>query len=226
VTTWRCRGFKLLLKQEEEWNLYECALISQRTGETRVHLICDNYGTGEHAKVRAWLARRPRLHLHVTPTYNSWLNQVERWFELITNQAIRRGSFDFIIDLKRKIASLSTTITRGSEGTAGVCNAVALSAFITRGVMQWLYGCRLPRIPALQYIKRFSVPVEFAALAPITALCVASVWSASRTFTGIAVLRVSYSALVVITRGLLLQGYSRLKAGVTILFPRLEPRGC
>ena len=68
-----------------------------------VHLICDNYGTHKHAKVKAWLARRPRFHLHFTPTYSSWLNQVERWFALITNQAIRRGSFDSVTDLKRKI---------------------------------------------------------------------------------------------------------------------------
>ena len=68
-----------------------------------VHLICDNYGTHKHAKVRAWLAKRPRFHLHFTPTYSSWLNQVERWFALITNQAIRRGSFDSVPDLKRKI---------------------------------------------------------------------------------------------------------------------------
>ncbi len=68
-----------------------------------VHLICDNYGTHKHAKVRAWLARRPRFHLHFTPTYSSWLNQVERWFALITHQAIRRGSFDSVTDLKRKI---------------------------------------------------------------------------------------------------------------------------
>lgn len=69
-----------------------------------VHLICDNYGTHKHARVRAWLARRPRFHLHFTPTYSSWLNQVERWFALITNQAIRRASFDSVTDLKRKIS--------------------------------------------------------------------------------------------------------------------------
>ena len=52
----------------------------------------------------ARLARHaPRFHLHFTPTYSSWLNQVERWFALITNQAIRRGSFDSVPDLKRKI---------------------------------------------------------------------------------------------------------------------------
>ncbi|PWB81817.1 MAG: hypothetical protein C3F08_01130 [Candidatus Methylomirabilota bacterium] len=53
--------------------------------------------------MKAWLARRPRFHLHFTPTYSSSLNQVERWFALITTQAIRRGSFDSVADLKRKV---------------------------------------------------------------------------------------------------------------------------
>lgn len=68
-----------------------------------VHLICDNYSTHKHPKVRAWLARRPRYHVHYTPTYASWLNQVERWFGLITQQAIRRGSFKSVPDLVGRI---------------------------------------------------------------------------------------------------------------------------
>lgn len=68
-----------------------------------VHLIVDNYGTHKHAKVKAWLARRPRFHLHYTPTYASWLNQVERWFGLITQRTIRRGSLRSVTELKRKI---------------------------------------------------------------------------------------------------------------------------
>jgi len=68
-----------------------------------VHLIVDNYGTHKHAKVKTWLARRSRFHLHYTPTYSSWLNQVERWFGLITQRAIRRGSFTSVSDLRRQI---------------------------------------------------------------------------------------------------------------------------
>jgi len=49
------------------------------------------------------LAQRPRFHLHYTPTYSSWLNQVERWFGLITQRAIRRGSFSTVKDLVQKI---------------------------------------------------------------------------------------------------------------------------
>ena len=70
-----------------------------------VHLIVDNYSTHKHRKVRTWLAQRPRYHVHCTPTYSSWLNQVERWFALITQRAIRRGSFGSVKDLVEKIDS-------------------------------------------------------------------------------------------------------------------------
>lgn len=68
-----------------------------------VHLVADNYATHKHPRVRAWFARHPRFHIHFTPTYASWLNQVERWFALITQQAIRRGSFRSVRDLIRNI---------------------------------------------------------------------------------------------------------------------------
>jgi len=68
-----------------------------------IHLVVDNYATHKHPKVRAWLARRPRWHIHFTPTYASWLNQVERFFALITQRAIRRGSFVSTADLVKKI---------------------------------------------------------------------------------------------------------------------------
>jgi len=58
-----------------------------------VHLILDNYATHKSATVSKWLVRRPHWHLHFTPTHASWLNQVERFFSLITNEAIRRGNF-------------------------------------------------------------------------------------------------------------------------------------
>jgi putative transposase len=68
-----------------------------------IHLVADNYGTHKHPKVKTWLARRARYHIHYTPTYASWLNQVERWFGLITQQAIRRGSFRSVSELVQKI---------------------------------------------------------------------------------------------------------------------------
>jgi putative transposase len=61
--------------------------------ELDVHCIADNYASHKHPRVRAWLAERPRWHMHFVPTYSSWLNQVERVFSIITTRAIRRGSF-------------------------------------------------------------------------------------------------------------------------------------
>ena len=65
--------------------------------ELDVHLIVDNYCTHKHAKVRSWLAQRSRFHVHYTPTYASWLNQVERWFGIITQRSFRRGSFSSVV---------------------------------------------------------------------------------------------------------------------------------
>jgi len=68
-----------------------------------LHLILDNYATHNTPAVRAWLARRPRFQLHFTPTGASWLNQVERFFGLITEQRIRRGSFRSVAELAEAI---------------------------------------------------------------------------------------------------------------------------
>ena len=68
-----------------------------------LHLIADNYATHKHPKVKAWLARHPRYHMHFTPTSASWLNQVERFFGLITQQRIRRGVFHSVEQLEAAI---------------------------------------------------------------------------------------------------------------------------
>ena len=68
-----------------------------------VHIVMDNLATHKHPRVRLWLAKRPRYHVHFTPTYSSWLNQVEIWFSLISRKAIRRGSFRSTKELISKI---------------------------------------------------------------------------------------------------------------------------
>jgi len=68
-----------------------------------IHLIIDNYCTHQHPKVKRWLAAHPRYHVHFTPTYSSWLNQVEIWFNIVTQQAIRRGTFRSVRQLRAKI---------------------------------------------------------------------------------------------------------------------------
>ena len=77
--------------------------LARRYPRRNLHLLCDNYGTHKHPAARQWLAAHARFHLHFTPTSASWLNLVERWFALITGQAIRRGSFDSVRRLERAI---------------------------------------------------------------------------------------------------------------------------
>jgi transposase len=66
---------------------------AQTPPELDLHLIVDNYGTHKHPRVKSWLRRHPRFHLHFIPTSSSWLNLVERWFRELTDKRIRRGSF-------------------------------------------------------------------------------------------------------------------------------------
>jgi transposase len=68
-----------------------------------IHLVMDNYGTHKMPKVKRWFARHPRYHLHFTPTSASWLNQVERFFGLITERRIRRGTFGSVRELESAI---------------------------------------------------------------------------------------------------------------------------
>jgi transposase len=71
--------------------------------ELDVHIIADNYGTHKTALIRKWFAKRPRFHLHFTPTYGSWINLVERWFAELTNKRIRRGVFRSVKELEAAI---------------------------------------------------------------------------------------------------------------------------
>ncbi len=71
--------------------------------EGEVHLVLDNYATHKTPAIRRWFARRPRYHLHFTPTHASWLNLIERWFGLLTERQIRRGSHTSVGQLKTAI---------------------------------------------------------------------------------------------------------------------------
>ncbi|QMV12088.1 IS630 family transposase [Streptomyces lincolnensis] len=69
-----------------------------------VHLVCDNYATHNTAEIRTWLRKHPRFHVHFTPTGSSWMNQVERWFGLLTDKLIRRGVHTSVKALEDDIA--------------------------------------------------------------------------------------------------------------------------
>ena len=68
-----------------------------------IHLICDNYGTHKTPAIRSWFAKHARYHVHFTPTSASWLNQVERWFALLSTRAIKRGTHRSTIALEKAI---------------------------------------------------------------------------------------------------------------------------
>ena len=68
-----------------------------------VHIIMDNDSTHKTALIRNWFAKRPRFHVHFTPTYGSWLSLVERWFAELTMKQIRRGTFRSVPQLKAGI---------------------------------------------------------------------------------------------------------------------------
>lgn len=86
-------------------------LEQQVPPDLELHLILDNYSTHKSAAVQRWLkpAKRRRFHFHFTPTSSSWLNQVERWFGLITENMIRRGTFHSVEELERAIYAWLTT---------------------------------------------------------------------------------------------------------------------
>jgi len=83
--------------------LHFLKLVAKAHPRRKLHVVCDNYATHKHPNILAWLAKNPRVTLHFTPTSGSWLNMVEIFFGIITRQAIRRGTFDSVRDLKDAI---------------------------------------------------------------------------------------------------------------------------
>jgi len=106
-----------------------------------IHLVVDNYATHKHAKVRKWLAARPHYHIHYTPTYSSWLNQVEIWFNIITQKAIRRGTFRSVKDLKDKIQLFVDNYNPSSKPFMWTATADSILAKIER-LCQRISGTR------------------------------------------------------------------------------------
>lgn len=88
--------------RHQEW-LDFLKTIDETFPDVTLQIICDNDSTHKHAKVKRWLAQRPRIHVHFTPTRSSWLNIVERWFRELTEKCIRRGSFHRVEQLEATI---------------------------------------------------------------------------------------------------------------------------
>jgi transposase len=78
-------------------------LEDQVDADLEIHVVLDNLSTHKAPPVHRWMLRNPRFHLHFTPTYASWLNLVERFFGLLTEQALKRGSHSSIPRLRAAI---------------------------------------------------------------------------------------------------------------------------
>jgi transposase len=86
-----------------EFRKFLDTIDTQVPAALEVHLVLDNYATHKTATIHRWLAKRPRFHLHFTPTSSSWLNLVERWFALLTDRQIRRASHRSTLALENSI---------------------------------------------------------------------------------------------------------------------------
>lgn len=107
--------------------------------ELEIHLVVDNYATHKHEKVRRWLAARPRYHIHYTPTSASWLNQVEIWFNIITQRAIRRGTFRKVKELIARIEDFVRRYNADCQPFAWIATADSILQKVNR-LCQYISG--------------------------------------------------------------------------------------
>jgi transposase len=103
VATGKVIGQCMGRHRHQEWLKFLRRIDAETPKFLDIHLIADNYATHKHPKVQAWLKRHPRFHMHFTPTSASWLNQVERFFGLITEDRIRCGVFKSVAELEAAI---------------------------------------------------------------------------------------------------------------------------
>ena len=83
-------------------------IVSTQRRDREIHIIADNLSAHKTAKVVAFLEAHPNVQLHYTPTYASWLNQVELWFAKVKRDLLTRGIFTSVTDLARKLRRFIT----------------------------------------------------------------------------------------------------------------------
>jgi len=91
--------------RHQEWIKFLRQIDEETPPDLDLHIIVDNYATHKHPRVKAWLKRHPRFHVHFIPTSSSWLNMIERWFREITQKRLRRGTFRSVSELIEAIQS-------------------------------------------------------------------------------------------------------------------------
>lgn len=118
--------------RHQEWLKFLKKIDRETPPELDLHLIVDNYATHKHPKVKAWLARHKRFHIHFTPTSSSWLNVIERWFRDLTEQRIRRGVFKSVADLQAAIQDYIDNHNQNPKSFQWTAKAEDILAKVTR----------------------------------------------------------------------------------------------
>jgi len=133
VATGEVIGQCMKRHRHQEWLRFLRAIDRAVPRPLDVHLIADNYATHKHPKVKAWLAKHPRFHMHFTPTSASWLNQVERFFGLITEERIRRGVFHSVAELEAAIHDYLEHHNANPQPFVWTASAVHILEKVARG---------------------------------------------------------------------------------------------
>ena len=104
--------------RHQEWIRFLEKIDASTDPALDLHLVADNYATHKHPKVKRWLAKHPRFHMHFIPTSSSWLNLVERWFREITQKRLRRGTFRSVRELIAAIVEYVEAHNEQAQGMA------------------------------------------------------------------------------------------------------------
>jgi transposase len=128
--------------RSQEFRKFLDTIETNVPADVDVHIVMDNYGTHKTAMIRNWFAKRPRFHVHFTPTYGSWINLVERWFAEITNKRIRRGIFRSVKQLEAAIREFIDVHNEDPKPFLWTKNADEILASIARFAQRTTAGQR------------------------------------------------------------------------------------
>jgi transposase len=103
IATGRVQGKATARHTSEDFLAFMDHIVSGQRASREIHIVLDNFRAHKTKAVEAWLEAHPTVHFHYTPTYSSWLNQVELWFAKIERDMIARGIFHSATDLRRKL---------------------------------------------------------------------------------------------------------------------------
>ena len=108
----------------DEFVSFLAQIVSSHSRDREIHIIADNLSAHKTTKVTAFLAAHPNVQMHYTPTYASWLNQVELWFAKVKRDLLARGIFTWVTDLAAQAATVYHEVQRTREaGSLGVCRS-------------------------------------------------------------------------------------------------------